>query len=201
MTLTSDQIGNLIYLMAILAILCSGILFKRRIKASVVLKQLFWWLLIIVIIVFLYSFRYDFNNITNRLKSELFPSNAIILNGQIIINSSQDGHFYINLKVNDKSTRFMVDTGASDMVLTQDVAQIVGINLDNLSYNKIYQTANGKVFAASVKLDKIEINGILFYDVYASVNNANLETSLLGMSFLKNFKKYEFYQDKLILTY
>ena len=153
--LTSDETGNLIYLIVLLGFIASGILFRRKIKTSEILKQLFWWLLIILIIVFLYSFRHDFDNAKNRLKSELFPSSAIqISDNQISINVSQGGHFYINLKVNGEDVRFMVDTGASDTVLTQDDAKKVGINLDNLSYSKIYETANGKVFAASIKLDK-----------------------------------------------
>jgi predicted aspartyl protease len=41
---------------------------------------------------------------------------------------------------------------------------------------------------------------MVFYDVPASVNSAEMGTSLLGMSFLRRFKKYEFYRDKLILS-
>ena len=202
LNLTGEETGNLIYLIILLGFIASGTLFKKQIKASQILKQLFWWFLIILVIIFLYSFRHDFDNAKNRLKSELFPSSAMrISDNQIRINISQGGHFYIKLKVNGEDVSFMIDTGASDTVLSQDDAKKVGINLNNLSYNKIYNTANGKVFAASVKLDKVELSGIIFYDIYASVNNSNLETSLLGMSFLKNFKKYEFYQDKLVLTY
>ncbi len=202
LNLSSDDIGNLIYLIALLAFIASGFLFKSKIKTSKILKDLFLWFLIILFIVVLYSFRHDFSNIKNRLKSELFPSHGVrISDNQISINISQNGHFYLHLKVNNKNIKFMIDTGASDIVLSQIDAKKAGINLNNLSYNKIYQTANGKTFGASVTLDNVELNGVIFYDIPASVNNSNMGTSLLGMRFLRNFKKYEFYQDKLILTY
>lgn len=117
------------------------------------------------------------------------------------INISRDGHFYVNLKVNNKNVKFMIDTGASDMVMNKEDAKRVGINLEDLSFNRIYQTANGKTLGASVLFEVVEINGVLFYDVPASINNSKMGTSLLGMRFLRNFKRYEFYQDKLILTY
>jgi predicted aspartyl protease len=34
-----------------------------------------------------------------------------------------------------------------------------------------------------------------------SINSGDMGTSLLGMSFLQRFEKYEFYQDRLVLTY
>lgn len=197
--LTNDQTGSFIYLVALLAFLGSGVLLGRRYKISLVLKQLFWWFLIILGVVFLYSFRYEFEDVKYRLKSALFPSSAIVRDGQIIISKSKDNHFYINLKVNDQNIRFLVDTGATITTLSQKDAKRIGIDVNNLTYNQIFNTANGRAFGASVRLDKIEINGILFYDIYASVNNSEMETSLLGMNFLENFKKKEFYQDKMIL--
>jgi len=200
--LNADDTGRFIYLFALLIFLASGFLFRGKIKTSEILKQLSLWFLIIMGIVILYSFRFEFMNIKNRLLAELFPSKAIQTGqNQITISLSQDNHYYINLKINNQNVRFMIDTGASDITLSQQDAKKIGINLDDLTYNKIYQTANGKTYGASVNLNKIELAGIIFYNIAASVNSSNMGSSLLGMSFLRNFKKYEFYQDKLILTY
>ena len=46
----------------------------------------------------------------------------------------------------------------------------------------------------------MEISGIKFRDVKASVTQGEMGVNLLGMSFLRRFDKYEFYQDRLILT-
>ena len=94
----------------------------------------------------------------------------------------------------------MIDTGASDLVLSLKDAKKVGIDVRKLNFNKRYQTANGVTYGASVSLDQVEFGGVKFGNIPASVNNSQMGTSLLGMSFLRNFKKYEFYRDKLILT-
>ena len=129
------------------------------------------------------------------------PSSARDIGGKIVINLSQDDHFYLNTKINGKSVRFLVDTGASDVVLNLRDARKIGVDVNRLRFNKVYNTANGVVRGASIVLRRLEFAGIEFYDVNASVNAADLDVSLLGMSFLQKFDKYEVYQDKLILHY
>ena len=143
--LSTEDTGSFIYLTILLAFLASGFLLKGQIKASKVIQYLFWWFLIILAMITLYSFRYDFQNFKNRLIAEIFPSKSIrVSDNQISINISQDKHYYINLKINNKNVKLMIDTGASDIVLSKDDARKAGINLNKLTYNKIYQTANGK---------------------------------------------------------
>jgi aspartyl protease family protein len=197
---SSDDTANFIYLILLLAFLVNAIIFNKKIKASKVILQLSCWLGIALLIIFLYSFRYEFINAKNRIKSELFPSSAIIQNDQIIINISQDNHYYIDLIINNEKIKFLIDTGASDLVLSKFDAKKIGIDFDRLNFNKIYQTANGQTKGASIILDNIEISGLLFKNIPASVNLSPMRHSLLGMRFLNNFKKYEFYQNRLILT-
>ncbi len=172
----------------------------KRSRLLKVILQLSCWIGIILFIVLLYSFRYEFINAKNRIKAELFPSSAIMQNDQIIINISQDNHYYIDLTINNEKIKFLVDTGASDLVLSKFDAKRIGIDFDRLNFNKIYQTANGQTKGASIILDNIEISGLLFKNIPASVNLSPMQHSLLGMRFLNNFRKYEFYQDRLILT-
>ena len=200
--LTSQDTGHFIYLILLLVMLSSGILFNSKIRKIEILKQLFLWSIITLILIIIYSFRFEFQNIVNRLKGELFPSSAINLGeNKISINISSNQHFYVDLKINGQNVHFMIDTGASDIVLSEKDAKKVGIDLAKLSYDKIYETANGNTFGASSRVKTIELQGLVIYNAAVSVNNSDLETSLLGMSFLRNFKKYEFYQDKLVLTY
>jgi aspartyl protease family protein len=200
--LNSDETGNFIYLIILLAFIASGFLFKGKIEASKAAVHLFVWTIFILILVSLYSFRHDFFNLKDRITSELFPARAMRIDrDKLSIQASKNGHYYINLNVNYKKVKFMIDTGASDIVLNQEDAKKANINMNDLSYTKIYQTANGKSMAASTIVDSIEISGVIFHNVRVSVNQSDMGTSLLGLSFLKKFKKYEFYQDQLILTY
>lgn len=190
---------NFIYLFLILVFLLSGLVSRRDFAYKKLFKALAAWAGIGFIFVILYSYRFEFADFKNRILGELNPSMARVDNGKLIINLEQDGHFYLNTKINQIPVRFMIDTGASDMTLSANDAKRLGINLQKLNFNKVYQTANGRSFGASVTLDEIEISGVKFYNINASVNSGNMSISLLGMDFLRRFKKYEFYQDKLIL--
>jgi len=191
---------NLVYLLLLLAVLIPRI-FSKNIPLEKVLKYLAIWSLVGLVVIVIYSYRYEFNDFKSKILGSVNPSSAIInQNGEIVLNMSQDGHFYIDTKINGFDVRFLIDTGASDMVISLKDAKKVGIDVDNLLFNKIYQTANGKSFGANVVLDEVEITDKKFYKVNASVNNAEMGSSLLGMSFLKKFKKYEFYRDQLILS-
>ena len=198
----SEDWSNFIYLSFLLIYLVSSVIFKSHIKTSQLLKQFMGWVGIALISLILYSFRHEVKSIKNRIVAELFPSNIIqVSDSQIGVSISEDGHFYMDIKINNIPIKFLVDTGASNIILSLNDAKRIGINTNNLNYTRTYNTANGKVMGAIVNLSKIEVAGVTFKGIPATINNSDLNISLLGMSFLNRFKKYEFYQDKLILTY
>lgn len=202
MNLSSSDWQNFIYYALLLVFLSVSLFSRRDLPFSRVLKYLSIWLVIALVIIGLYSYRYEFSDFKNRILGELNPSAAQLNEeGQITINISQDGHFYMNSEVNGKFIRFMVDTGASDISLNLRDAEKIGINIKELVFNKRYQTANGISLGARTNLKEMKIGDIRFINIPASVNSANMGVSLLGMSFLQQCKKYEFYQDKLILTF
>ncbi len=150
----------------------------------------------------LYAYRFEFADFKSRIMGEINPASARFDQdlGELVINISQDGHFYLNVKINGVAVRFMVDTGASDVTLSLEDAKKVGLDVSGLKFSKPYQTANGTAWGASVVLKDVMIGEVKFIEVSASVNSAKMGNSLLGMSFLRRFKKYEFYQDKLVLS-
>jgi aspartyl protease family protein len=99
-----------------------------------------------------------------------------------------DGHFYVTADVNGESIRFVVDTGASDIVLTQADATRAGFDVTELSYFGQARTANGLVDTAPVTLDSVGFGGFLDEGVSAVVNAGDLDTSLLGMSYLSRYR-------------
>jgi aspartyl protease family protein len=188
-------------LLIVLAFLSYGFLSKSPLRFSKVIKYFLIWSTAALFIVIIYSYRFEFSDFKDRILGEINPSQARATKlGSIIINIAEDGHFYINLKLNGNNVRFMVDTGASDIVLNLGEAKRIGLNLSNLKFNKPYQTANGTSWGANTQIKELQIGDLIIHDITVSVNNADMGTSLLGMSFLKRFKKYEFYRDKLELT-
>ena len=119
---------------------------------------------------------------------------------QIIVPRSRDGHYYLSLDVNGTPVRFVVDTGATDIVLTGRDAARAGIASDELSYVGRANTANGQVRTAFVRLDEVSLGTITDRDVPAVVNQGEMEQSLLGMGYLQRWGRIEIAAGELILT-
>jgi aspartyl protease family protein len=199
--LSNSDWQNFIYLALLLVAMLSGLFLRRNLPFAKILKYLSIWAGIALVAIILYSYRFEFSDFKTRILGEINPSLAQVQNsGQLVINLSDDGHFYINVKINGQPVKFMIDTGASDIVISIDDAIRIGINPKNLLFNKFYQTANGTSSGAAIVLNELVVGDVVFRNVSASVNSAPMGTPLLGMSFLRQFKKYEFYRDKLVLT-
>ncbi|HZV22102.1 MAG TPA: TIGR02281 family clan AA aspartic protease, partial [Hyphomicrobiales bacterium] len=99
-----------------------------------------------------------------------------------------------------QSVRMIVDTGASTVVLRPEDARRAGIQLNKLDYVVPVDTANGRAFAARVKLDRVSLGGLTLEKVDALVTRQGaLQQSLLGMSFLSRLRSYEFSKDQLVM--
>ena len=160
---------NIIYSLVLIVFLSMGLIGRKNLKIQTMLKYAILWFLIIMVIVSLYSYRDHFNEFKNRVISEINPSKARKLSeNQIIIKAADDHHFYLKTTINDQEIIFMIDTGASDIVMSTDDAKKIGIDIDKINFNKRYQTANGVVFGGSTKIDKIiiaDVDAIIVYKI------------------------------------
>ena len=94
------------------------------------------------------------------------------------------GHFFAEASVNDVPMRFVVDTGASVVVLSAADASRLGVDWRHGS-RRMIQTANGATGGYLVKLDKVKVGGIELTNVEGVVLEEGLgAVGLLGMSFL-----------------
>jgi len=198
----NDDLQQIIYLIILISVMIIGISSRREMALKKIVKYSLIWLGVAFIFVALYAYRFEFGDFKNRISGEINPTSAQLnQQGQLVVNISDDSHFYVKLLINKVPILFMIDTGASDIMLSISDAKKIGINTNNLIFNRPYQTANGRSFGASIKLKEVEISGIKFKDIYASVNEGDMGVALLGMSFLRRFSKYEFFQDHLVLTF
>jgi aspartyl protease family protein len=108
----------------------------------------------------------------------------------LVYHADKRGHFLVDGVVNGAPIRFMVDTGASAVVLTMADAAAAGFGRGNLAFTVVVSTANGHARAAPIRLREVRIGQLTIYDVQAMVAE-NLEGSLLGMSFLKRLDGFE----------
>lgn len=119
--------------------------------------------------------------------------------GAIEVPRSGDGHYHLTLRLNGTPVSFIVDTGATDMVLSRSDAARVGIDTEGLVFLGRAQTANGIVQTARVTLDTVELGPYSDADVPAQVTDGAMPGSLLGMRYLERFDRLEISGDRLTL--
>ncbi|MGU3576426.1 TIGR02281 family clan AA aspartic protease [Brucellaceae bacterium C25G] len=169
------------------------------------IRQLMVWAIIILTLVAGYQNRYELQDIGNRITAGLIPASAISSVSDdgtmtVTLTKSAGGHFEVNGRVNGKYVHFLIDTGASSIVLSYDDAQKVGIDTENLNFTAPIMTANGTSKAAHTRIDQLQIGDIRRENVHALVTQPDMmRGSLLGMSFLETLHGFNVRGDRLIL--
>jgi aspartyl protease family protein len=194
--------GRLIYLLILLGVLLfwwgSSRLSWGQVGRD--LKYLAIWGAIMLGLVALYGLRDDFAYVWRSMMAELRPDHAVTTGeAEVMLAAGADGHFRVQTEVNGVPIRMIVDTGASDVALARKDARAAGIDVDALTYDRPYVTANGVAYAAAVTLDSVRIGGIELRNVQASVGNEGMSVSLLGMSFLNRLSAVEMSPSRLVL--
>ena len=119
---------------------------------------------------------------------------------RMALSSGRDGHFRADSRVNGRMIEFLVDTGASLVVLRETDAAMIGIRPMRGDYTARVSTANGKAKAAPVKLERVEIGDITVFDVPALVMpDEALSQNLLGVAFLSKLRRYEVADGRMVL--
>lgn len=188
------ETGRLIYLLILLAMLGGWFFMQTREGLNKTLQQAAVWGLIIVGMAAGVGLWQDITYQTGR--GQIAVTDA----GQIVVPQNRDGHYYLNASVNGATVSFVVDTGATDMVLTKEDARRVGLHPDALIYQGRANTANGQVRTAFVELDEVRLGTTTDRDVSAVVNEGDMRQSLLGMGYLQRWGRIEIADRRLILT-
>lgn len=109
----------------------------------------------------------------------------------VVLEADRSGHFFGAFRINGRTERGMVDTGASTIAINVSTARRLGLSPATLKFNVRVGTANGQVDAARTKLSRVEIGGISLRDVDAFVlPDKSLSGMLVGMSFLSRLSSY-----------
>ena len=118
----------------------------------------------------------------------------------LMLDAGRDGHFQVDARIEGRHIDFIVDTGASLVIMRESDAAQIGIRPMRSDYTATVSTANGKIKAAPAKLERIEVGGITVYDVPALVlPDEALGQNLLGVSFLSRLKRYEYANGRMVL--
>ena len=180
-----DAQARLFYLSALGLMIAAGVVASYRDRMGQALQHAAIWGLIFVGVVLAIGF-------ADPLKRQLFNDEPLQIDeNTVALDAKRDGHFYATLQINGQNIEFVVDTGATDLVLSQEDAERAGIDLNDLRFNRPAQTANGQVMGAFVRLESVRLGPFTDYDIPATVNGGELGTSLLGMAYLTRYRGFE----------
>jgi aspartyl protease family protein len=118
----------------------------------------------------------------------------------VVIAPGRGGHFRVTGRVDGRRIDFMVDTGASVIALKPEDAAMLGIHPIDRDYVALVKTANGVIRVAPIELDTVEIEDLEVHNVAALVLPAGVASeNLLGLSFLRRLRRFEYADGKLVL--
>lgn len=104
----------------------------------------------------------------------------------VSLQADAQGHFVVEIRVNGRPLRALVDTGATTVSMNLADAQRLGIDLSR-ARRIMTQTAGGPRPAWLTRVASVQLGDILLQDVEASFSERNeLPVVLLGMSFLNH---------------
>lgn len=192
--MSGTDLGNLAYLGLLGTVLVVWFVVQNRNSLGKMTQQAVAWVLIFVGVIAVFGLWED-------IRQTVRPTQAVFADqGRVEVPRAPDGHYYLTLQVNDTPVRFVVDTGASNIVLSRTDAQRIGLKMDDLAFIGRAMTANGEVRTAPVDLDSVTLGPVEDHDMTAWVNEGEMDESLLGMTYLDRWSRIEIGSGQLILT-
>jgi len=106
---------------------------------------------------------------------------------EVVLQRNRQGHYVADGLINGRVTTFLLDTGATDVAVPEDLAK--RLNLPRLGRG-MSRTANGTVMVYRTRLDSVQLGSVKLRDVRATIlpSMAADAPVLLGMSFLKHLE-------------
>jgi aspartyl protease family protein len=191
------ETGRAVYY-GLLAIFVALALAASRKRLTLIAAELSVWLMILMVLVAGYGYRFELQDLAHRVRTELVPAHGTeITPGVVSFTRAHDGQFWIDAEVDGRPVHFLVDTGASGVVLSRADAARLGYS--NLSFSLEADTANGRTREAPVTLGLLRIGSIRFTQVPAAVSPGGLHDSLLGMHLLEQLSSIEIRKDTLTI--
>lgn len=161
------------------------------------------WAGIVVLMMAGYVYRLEFEDFYSRVSANLFSGNPVSSvsedgRASVSIVRAASGHFEVEGEVDGSNVRFLVDTGASRVVLSAADARRAGIDVSQLRFIYPVATANGMTTSATTRVKSLKIGSIERTNQSVMVAQpGNLDSSLLGMSFINTLWGFEIRGDRM----
>jgi aspartyl protease family protein len=140
----------------------------------------------------------NFASVSNEERGPIMPSSTAI--APHVIDRAADGFFYINADVDGAPVRFLVDTGASVVVLSARDAARIGVSKERASGRSTIETVGGKAALSWANLNRISIGRLKVDHVRAAVVDRGFSISLIGQDVLARFTKIQISGDQMRIS-
>lgn len=117
---------------------------------------------------------------------------------ETVLDREDNGHFFTVADVNGEPIKFVVDTGATEVALTQDDARRAGISFDPGQFDVVGTGASGAIRGQEVELKDVVLDGKRVSGIHALVLDG-LTISLLGQNYLRRLDTVSISGDKMTL--
>jgi aspartyl protease family protein len=172
----------------------------RRLPLGQTIKMASAWIAIFAGMFVVFSFRPEIKAVWQRVHADLSgTANQSIEGGKITLTRGDDGHFQILATANGKPIQFVIDSGATNTMISGEAAQDVGIEVDRSGFPVFLDTANGTSRAFRAEIALFKLNSIEVKDMKVLVSDTLGNTNLLGMDFLSGLRIWRVEGDKMML--
>ena len=172
----------------------------RRLSFGYVAKAGLSWIAIFAALFAIFSFRFEFKNIWERAKADISGTAGQSVAGETIeLRRQDDGHYWLQVDVNGKAVRFMIDSGATFTAINARTANEAGVDVDDNGYPVILSTANGRVAAKRGMVQSLKIGPHNIQNHQVVVSDSFGDTNVLGMNFLDSMQSWKVERNIMVL--
>jgi aspartyl protease family protein len=149
---------------------------KNDPAAGSTVGRLFAWMAVIALIAGLTAFY----QVLTPDRGGIVDSNR----SMVILERNRAGHYLAPGEINGQAVMFLIDTGATDVAVSERSAKALGLNFGP---STTVMTAAGPSMAWKTRIAQISVGQLGLQNVRATIIPGLGEEALLGMSFLKHF--------------
>ncbi|ADE17006.1 aspartyl protease-like protein (plasmid) [Nitrosococcus halophilus Nc 4] len=155
---------------------------KRRIRIGAGLVGA-GWLVILGLLALLFQYVLDMWNNPNQNPALTATAEGM---QEVVLKRNRQGHYVVTGRINHQEVVFMLDTGATIVVVPETLAKDLGLVRGTPHTSK---TASGVITGYRTMLDSVDIGGIVLRNIRASINPFAPDPQvLLGMSALSRLE-------------
>jgi len=135
----------------------------------------------------------------HALATPLAKPTSVASTTQSMYTRSSDGLFHVTARINGTDVRFIVDTGATTTVFSEQDAQRVGLVRDKSRPASLVDTAAGQMTTDWTRVDRIVLGGRHLGSFTAILPASGVRTSLLGQDIISRLDSLAITGDRMIL--